>query len=68
MWKLTTASNSDGNPLLRSLNGNIGRQVWEFDTKAGTQEEKEEVERLRKEFTQNRDRQKHSSDELLRLV
>jgi cycloartenol synthase len=66
MWKFTTASDSDGHPLLRSLNGNIGRQVWEYDANAGTPEERAHVERLREQFTANRLTQKHSSDELLR--
>ncbi len=27
MWRFTTAWDSDGHPLLHSLNGNVGRQV-----------------------------------------
>ena len=66
MWKFKSAWDSDGHPLLHSLNGNIGRQTWVFDASAGTDEEKEAVERLRETFTRNRHSQKHSSDELLR--
>lgn len=66
MWKFVPAYDSDGHPLLRSLNNNIGRQVWVYDPEAGTQEEKAQVEELQKEFTANRIKQKHSGDELLR--
>jgi hypothetical protein len=64
MWKLVSASNK-GSP--HSLNGNQGRQVWEYDPSAGTEAERAKVEQLRAEFTANRHSQKHSSDELLRL-
>ena len=67
MWKFVSAGNSGGNPLLHSLNGNKGRQTWEFDPKAGTAEQRAQVERLRQEFAANRDTQHHSADELLRL-
>lgn len=67
MWRLHHQDDNDGDPLLRSLNGNVGRQVWRFDEKAGTAAERQEVERLRERFTSNRFEQAHSSDELLRL-
>ncbi|CAI5947981.1 unnamed protein product, partial [Closterium sp. NIES-65] len=41
--------------------------TWEFDPAAGTEEERQEVERLREEFTRNRQERKHSSDALMRL-
>jgi hypothetical protein len=66
MWKFVTASDGDGNPLLRSLNKNVGRQVWVFDRDAGTQEERQQAERLRQRFEERKHTQKHSSDELLR--
>jgi cycloartenol synthase len=66
MWKFTPASDSDGHPLLHSLNGNKGRQVWVYDENAGTPEERALVEEARRKFTANRLQQKHSSDELLR--
>lgn len=66
MWRLTTAGETPGHPLLTTLNGNVGRQVWVFDPTAGTPEERAEAERLREEFTASRLEQKHSSDELLR--
>lgn len=66
MWKFTAASDSDGNPYLHSLNENIGRQVWVYDPKAGTTEDRRKAAEARANFTKNRLNQKHSSDELLR--
>jgi Prenyltransferase and squalene oxidase repeat len=65
MWKFVSASCAGDR--LHSLNKNQGRQTWEFDPNAGTQEQRREVERLRAEFTANKHAQKHSGDELLRL-
>ncbi|GLI71700.1 hypothetical protein VaNZ11_017006 [Volvox africanus] len=67
MWKFVSAGNSGGNPLLRSLNNNKGRQTWEFDATAGTPELRAQADRLRENFSTNKDTQHHSSDELLRL-
>ena len=66
MWVFKTASDSGGHPLLHSLNGNVGRQTWEWDPEAGTPEERARVEELRAQFTKNRLTQKSSADELLR--
>ena len=66
MWKFRTAWDSDGHPLLHSLNGNVGRQVWVYDPEAGTPEERARAEELRRKFAENRLQQKHSADELLR--
>jgi cycloartenol synthase len=68
MWKFAPASDSDGHPLLRSLNNNIGRQVWVYDPNAGTSEERKAVEEAQAKFTANRFTQKDSADELLRCV
>ena len=68
MWKFAPASDSDGHPLLRSLNNNIGRQAWVYDPNAGTPEERKAVEEAQAKFTANRFTQKDSSDELLRCV
>lgn len=67
MWRLTTCYDSEGHPFLRSTNGHQGRQVWVYDEDAGTDADRQEVERLREAFTDTRLKQKHSSDELLRL-
>ena len=66
MWRFKSADDDNGNPWLRSLNGNIGRQTWHWDEEAGTEKERKEVETLREEFQANRHQQKHSGDELLR--
>jgi hypothetical protein len=66
MWRFQSGSDSDGHPLLRSLNGNIGRQTWVYAADAGSPEERARVDELRSEFAANRLLQKHSADELLR--
>jgi cycloartenol synthase len=52
---------------LFSLNDHVGRHVWEFDPTAGTQKERDAVEKARAEFTRRRFQQQHSSDALLRM-
>ncbi|RXH78499.1 hypothetical protein DVH24_002017 [Malus domestica] len=53
MWKLKIAEG--GSPWLRTLNNNVGRQVWEFDPKLGTPEELLEIERARENYHNNRE-------------
>ncbi|XP_057979064.1 cycloartenol synthase 2 [Malania oleifera] len=65
MWKLKTAEGD--NPWLRTTNNHVGRQVWEFDPKLGSPEELAQVEKARETFANNRFRQKHSSDLLMRI-
>ncbi|CAI5477919.1 unnamed protein product [Closterium sp. Yama58-4] len=65
MWRLRVATGDS--PFLTSVSDFPGRQTWEFDPAAGTEEERQEVERLREEFTRNRQERKHSSDALMRL-
>jgi len=65
MWRLKIGEG--GGPWLRSANNFIGRQVWEFDPDAGSQDELAEIERLRKEFTENRYQKKVAQDLLLRM-
>ncbi|KAG5611193.1 hypothetical protein H5410_022474 [Solanum commersonii] len=64
MWKLKVAEG--GSPWLRTLNGHIGRQVWEFDPNLGSPKDLEEIEKFRAEFYKNRFETKHSFDLLMR--
>lgn len=65
MWRLKVAEG--GSPWLRTTNEHVGRQVWEFDPDAGSQEERDEVERARESFHAHRFEMKHSSDLLMRF-
>ncbi|KAL8499866.1 hypothetical protein ACS0TY_019752 [Phlomoides rotata] len=65
MWKLKIAEGSS--PWLRSVNGHVGRQTWEFDPSLGSPEELAEIEKLREQFHVTRFEKKHSSDLLMRL-
>ncbi|PKU64407.1 cycloartenol synthase [Dendrobium catenatum] len=65
MWKLKIAEG--GSPWLRSTNGHVGRQVWEFDPEMGTPEEIAEIEKAREAFRKSRFSIKHSADIPMRL-
>ncbi|KAJ6827087.1 cycloartenol synthase 2-like [Iris pallida] len=65
MWKLKISEG--GGPLMISTNNFVGRQAWEFDPALGTPEEREELDRARRAFTENRFRMKQSADIPMRM-
>ena len=66
MWRLKVASDSDGSPLLQTLNNFAGRLTWQFAPTAGTAAERDFVETAREAFSRSRHQQQHSSDVLYR--
>lgn len=66
MWRCAIADDAPEHPYVRTLNNHHGRAQWLFDADAGSKKERDEIERLRREFTANKDVQKHSSDILYR--
>lgn len=66
MWRLRVAEGG-GDPWLRTKNGHVGRQVWEFDPAAGDPDELAAVEAARRGFAARRHELKHSSDLLMRM-
>ncbi|KAG7995001.1 hypothetical protein I3843_01G086400 [Carya illinoinensis] len=66
MWRLKIAE-GENDPYLYSTNNFVGRQIWEFDLEAGTQEERDEVEEARQNFYKNRYQVKPSGDLLWRM-
>ncbi|CAN6180403.1 unnamed protein product [Urochloa humidicola] len=65
MWRLKISEG--GGPWMQTVSDFHGRQVWEFDANAGTDEERTKVEQLRREFTENRFRRRESQDLLMRM-
>ncbi|KAG8058086.1 hypothetical protein GUJ93_ZPchr0002g24799 [Zizania palustris] len=66
MWRLRIAEGG-GDPWLRTKNGHVGRQVWEFDPTADDPEELAAVEAARRGFAARRHELKHSADLLMRI-
>jgi hypothetical protein len=66
MWRLKIGERPS-NPLLRSPNGFLEREVWEFDPATATPEERAEVERLRQEYARNRFTQRECGDLRMRM-
>ncbi|AQK41043.1 Camelliol C synthase [Zea mays] len=64
MWRLKIG---EGGPWLKSGNGHIGRETWEFDEDFGSEADREAVDSAREEFSKNRLRMRHSSDLLARM-
>ena len=67
MWKLKVAEGGDSSAYIYSTNSFVGRQTWEFDPDAGTDEERAEVEEARRQFYNNRYQVKPSGDLLWRM-
>ncbi|KAH7515218.1 hypothetical protein FEM48_Zijuj10G0003700 [Ziziphus jujuba var. spinosa] len=53
MWRLKVAYGGK-DPNIFTTNEFVGRQIWEFDPDAGTDEERAQVEDARRHFTNNR--------------
>ncbi|KAI8565909.1 hypothetical protein RHMOL_Rhmol03G0297400 [Rhododendron molle] len=71
MWKLKIAEGG-GSPWLRTVNGHVGRQFWEFDpteVPLGSTDHEiiTEIDKARENFHNNRFHKKHSSDLLMRI-
>ncbi|XP_051197839.1 cycloartenol synthase [Lolium perenne] len=67
MWRLKVGEGG-GDAWLRTKNGHVGRQVWEFDPDAADPDTLAAVDAARREYTSaGRHRLKHSADILMRI-
>ncbi|XP_038698932.1 beta-amyrin synthase-like [Tripterygium wilfordii] len=66
MWRLKIAEGGN-EPYLYSTNNYEGRQIWEFDSEAGTSEERAEVEAARENFYKTRNQVRSCADLLWRM-
>ncbi|KAH7521903.1 hypothetical protein FEM48_Zijuj07G0081300 [Ziziphus jujuba var. spinosa] len=66
MWKIKFGGGEEDSYLF-STNNFLGRQIWEYDADAGSPEERDEVEKARQHFYQNRFNLKACNDLLWRL-
>ncbi|RDX62849.1 Beta-amyrin synthase, partial [Mucuna pruriens] len=66
MWRLKVAYGGK-DPKIFSTNNFVGRQIWEFDPDAGTDEERAQVEAARQDFYINRFKFKVCGDRLWRF-
>jgi len=66
MWRLKVGD-GENNPYLFSTNNFVGRQTWRFHPEAGSADEKEQVERARQNFYDNRLQNKACSDRIWRF-
>ncbi|CAG9466832.1 unnamed protein product [Pedinophyceae sp. YPF-701] len=70
MWVLLSAgetAKAPGQAPLETVCDFAGRQIWHYDESVGTDADREAVEEKRRHFVANKQSQKHSGDELLRL-
>lgn len=63
MWRIKIADGGKDAHIF-GTNNFLGRQVWEFDTKTVTHEERAQVEAAREDFFRNRFKIKTSGDRL----
>ncbi|KAL8191563.1 hypothetical protein R6Q57_028294 [Mikania cordata] len=66
MWKLKIAEGGS-EEWLTTTNNHIGRQYWEFDPHAGTEQERAQIEKIRNNFKTHRFEFKQSADLLMRM-
>lgn len=63
MWKLKIAQGLG--PYLYSTNNFVGRQIWEFEPDAGTPEDREQIEKARNDYCNNRRQGVHPCGDML---